>query len=114
MATSLKGKGTILEMHPSSISVVNSYFRWGTNPVHSEEDLPKLVTTAIQGDIDPLERYPNVVALLADVKIAVRGLIANTSTRGTKTEGLAKIAQDSVEEWRVSIGRGSRVRTAQK
>lgn len=123
VATSLNGKGTIVETHPLSVGVVGSYSRWCANRVVSEADLvifigshtgdqvthswtvPKLGTTVIQIDIDPLElgrSYPNRVALLADAKTAVRRLIEYIDHRYTK-ERWAKMAQEWVKKWREEV-----------
>ena len=123
VATSLNGKGTIVETHPLSVGIVGSYSRWCANQVVSEADLvifigshtgdqvthswttPKLGTPVIQIDIDPLElgrSYPNQVGLMADAKVAVQRLIENIDQRFTKKEWAQK-AQQCVQKWRQEI-----------
>jgi len=125
VATSLNGKGTIVETHPLSIGVVGSYSRWCANQVVSEADLaifigshtgdqvtnswmiPKPGTSVIQIDIDPIElgrNYPNRVGLMADAKVAVRRLIENMDQRYTKKEW-AQRAQQCVHKWQEEIKR---------
>jgi acetolactate synthase-1/2/3 large subunit len=123
VATSLNGKGTIVETHPLSVGVVGSYSRWCANQVVSEADLvifigshtgdqvtnawtvPKPGTPVIQIDIDPLElgrSYPNRVGLMADAKVAVRRLIESIDRRFNKNEWAQK-AQQCVQKWREEI-----------
>jgi len=123
VATSLNGKGTIVEAHPLSLGVVGSYSRWCANQVVSEADLvifigshtgdqvtnawtvPKPGTTVIQIDIDPLElgrNYPNRVGLMADAKVAVRRLIESMDRRFNKNKW-AQRAQQCVQKWREEI-----------
>ena len=123
VATSLNGKGTIVETHPLSVGIVGSYSRWCANQVVSEADLvifigshtgdqvthswtiPKPGTPVIQIDIDPLElgrSYPNQVGLMADAKVAVQRLIENIDQRFTKKEWAQK-AQQCVQKWRQEI-----------
>ena len=123
VATSLNGKGTIMETHPLSVGIVGSYSRWCANQVVSEADLvifigshtgdqvthswtiPKPGTPVIQIDIDPLElgrSYPNQVGLMADAKVAVQRLIENIDQRFTKKEWAQK-AQQCVQKWRQEI-----------
>jgi acetolactate synthase-1/2/3 large subunit len=123
VATSLNGKGTIVETHPLSVGVVGSYSRWCANQIVLEADLvifigshtgdqvtnswtvPKAGTPVIQIDIDPLElgrSYPNRVGLMADAKVAVRKLIECVDRRNTKNPW-AKRAQQWVQRWREEI-----------
>lgn len=123
VATSLNGKGTIVETHPLSVGVVGSYSRWCANQIVLEADLvifigshtgdqvtnswtvPKAGTTVIQIDIDPLElgrSYPNRVGLMADAKVAVRRLIECMDRRYTKNPW-AQRAQQWVQKWREEI-----------
>jgi len=119
VATSLNGKGTIVEDHPLSVGVVGSYSRWCANRVVSEADLvlfvgshtgdqvtngwtiPKLGTMVIQIDIDPSElgrSYPNTVPLMGDAKATVRKLIESLPSKINKHEWTQR-AQRLVREW---------------
>src|SRR4030042_1292756 len=123
VATSLNGKGTIVETHPLSLGIVGSYSRWCANQVVSEADLvifigshtgdqitnfwtlPKPGTPVIQIDIDPLElgrSYPNRVGLRADANVAVVRLIESIDRRFNKNEW-AQRAQQCVQNWREKI-----------
>jgi acetolactate synthase-1/2/3 large subunit len=123
VATSLNGKGTIVETHPLSVGVVGSYSRWCANQVVSEADLvifigshtgdqvthswtvPKPGTPVIQIDIDPSElgrSYPNRVALFSDARTAVRRLIECIDPRFTKNEWALR-AQKWVQKWREEV-----------
>lgn len=123
VATSLNGKGTIVETHALSLGAVGSYSRWCANQVVSEADLvifigshtgdqvtnswtvPRPGTPVIQIDIDPIElgrSYPNRVGLMADAKVSVLRLIENIDRRYTKNDW-AQRAQQWVQKWREEI-----------
>ena len=121
VATSLNGKGTILDAHPLSVGVTGTYSRECANRALNEADLIFLVgspaggmvtsnwalikpgTAVIQVDIDPNElgrNYPNKVSLLGDVKVALRRLIdAAKPVEGT-TKAWVQRVQKLVKDWR--------------
>jgi acetolactate synthase-1/2/3 large subunit len=121
VATSLNGKGTILDAHPLSVGVTGTYSRECANRALSEADLVFLIgspgggmvtsnwalvkpgTAVIQIDIDPNElgrNYPNKVSLLGDVKVTLRRLIdAAKPLEGTTKAWLQRV-QQLVKNWR--------------
>ena len=120
VATSLGGKGTILDSHPLSIGVVGSYSRWCANRSVSEADLvlfigshtgdqvthdwtlPLASASVIQIDIDPSElgrSYPNSVPLMGDAKVTVRR-ICDSLSKSRSNEAWTARAQQLVREWR--------------
>ena len=119
VATSLNGKGTILENHPLSLGLVGSYSRWCANRIVWESDLVLFIgshtgdqvtnywtvpgpgTPVIQIDIDPSElgrNYPNTVALMGDAKITVRRLMECLNPKAKK-EQWARHARNLVKQW---------------
>ena len=122
VATSLTGKGTLLETHPLNVGVVGRYSRWCANRIVSDADLvfyigsntgdlvtngwavPKPGTPVIQIDIDPAElgrSYPNIVSLCGDAKAALQMLLAALPARGAST--WTARAREHVAAWRKEL-----------
>jgi acetolactate synthase-1/2/3 large subunit len=121
VATSLNGKGTILDTHPLAVGVAGSYSRECTNRAVSEADLVFFIgspaggmvtanwsiipagTAVMQLDIEPTElgrNYPNKVSLLGDAKVTLRKLIdAAKPTEGTTGAWVVRV-QQLVADWR--------------
>ena len=123
VATSLNGKGTILENHPLSLGVVGRYSRWCANRIVSEADLvlyigsrtgdlvtnawsvPRPYTPVIQIDINPSElgrSYPNIVGLTGDAKMTVSRLIESIKPKNSTSSWVIH-GQKMVKEWRDEI-----------
>ena len=123
VATSLNGKGTILENHPLSLGVVGSYSRWCANRVVAEADLvlfigshtgdqvtngwkvPRPGTPVIQIDINPSElgrSYPNAVSLMGDGKVTAHKLIGSLHYKTGSSEWVQWV-QSIVKEWRDEV-----------
>jgi len=127
VATSLNGKGTILETHPLAVGLVGTYSRVCANRAVSEADLvffigspggghvthdqrvPAPGVTVIQIDIDPAElgrNYPNAVSILGDAKVTLQRLI---ETVQSKSPDAAKAwtgrVTQLVDEWRTEVDR---------
>jgi acetolactate synthase-1/2/3 large subunit len=122
VATSLNGKGTILDTHPLSVGIVGTYSRPCANRAVAEADLvffigshaggqvthfwkiPAAGTKVIQLDIDPMElgrNYPNAVSLLGDVRTTLRHLIAMTEPKPLEAaKAWTERVQELVAEWR--------------
>lgn len=67
--------------------------------------VPKQGTPIIQIDIDPIElgrNYPNTLAIMADVKKAVRRLVKSMKTSDPKTQW-SKRAQQLVKDWKAEL-----------
>jgi acetolactate synthase-1/2/3 large subunit len=120
VATSVNGKGLILDDHPLSVGVVGTYSQWCANRVISEADLvvfigshtgdqvtnnwtlPKPGTKVIQIDIDPAElgrNYPSAVGLLGDAKSTVRKLLDSVDATPKHHDWVQRV-QGLVREWR--------------
>jgi len=120
VATSLNGKGILLEDHPLNMGIVGSYSRRCANKVVSEADLvlfigsrtgdlvtnnwtvPKPETPVIQIDIEPSElgrNYPNKVSLLGDAKVSVSKLLEVLHGADSK-DPWAQYAKKTLNEWR--------------
>ncbi len=123
VATSLNGKGVILDGHPLSVGIVGSYSQWCANRIVSEADMvlfigshtgdqathswavPKAGTTVIQIDIDPRElgrSYPNRVPLWGDAKATVGRLAERVRPTASPTKW-ADHAREITEEWRSEV-----------
>ena len=95
VATSVNGKGTILENHPLYVGVVGQYSRWCTNRIVNDADLVMFVgsqagdqttnfwkipsndTRIIQIDIAPEEigrNYPNTLGIVGDARSALKAM----------------------------------------
>ena len=124
VATSLNGKGTILDSHPLSVGVAGTYPRWCANQVITEADLvlfvgshtgdqvtnvwraPEPGTPVIQVDIDPAElgrSYPNVVSVLGDARTAVIRLTEAVEP-GTPDPTWPDLARSLVAGWHEQFG----------
>ena len=121
VATSLNGKGTILENHPLSVGVCGSYSRECANRAVSEADLVFFIGSPAGGmttgnwtivspkaevmqlDIEPTElgrNYPNKVSLCGDAKVSLRALIdAAKPVEGTTKAWVGRV-QELVADWR--------------
>ena len=119
VATSLNGKGTILENHSLSLGVVGSYSRWCANRVVSEADLVLFIgshtgdqvtngwkvplpgTPIIQIDIDPSKlgrSYFNTLSLMGDARVTVRRIIESLQYK-TNDSDWARWGRRIVKEW---------------
>ncbi|MBI1879528.1 MAG: thiamine pyrophosphate-binding protein [Chloroflexi bacterium] len=129
VATSVNGKGTILDGHPLSVGVVGSYSERCANQVVSEADLviyigshtgdqvthnwtvPPLGTPVVQIDIDPAEigrSYAGAMGVVGDAKMAVAKLITALDARSAnqawlqRTQTLVSVWHDEIEPLRQS------------
>ena len=123
VATSLNGKGTILENHPLSIGVVGLYSRACANRIVSEADLvffigshtgsqvtynwqvPPRGTSVIQLDIEAEElgrNYPNAVSLCGDAKAILRQLL-DKGQGAPENRGWLDRVQQVVSQWRAEF-----------
>jgi acetolactate synthase-1/2/3 large subunit len=123
VATSLNGRGVILDNHPLSVGVVGSYSRVCANQLVSEADLvifvgshtgdqvtnnwkiPKMGTKVIQIDIDPLElgrNFPNEFGLWGDAKATLSKIINNLDRKKDRSHWVER-AQQLVKKWRNEV-----------
>jgi acetolactate synthase-1/2/3 large subunit len=123
VATSVNGKGTILDSHPLSVGVVGSYSVRCANQVVSEADLviyigsntgdqvtynwtvPPVGTPVVQIDIDPAEigrSYAGALGVVGDAKMTVAKLITALEA-GRANESWLQRTQTLVSTWRNEI-----------
>jgi acetolactate synthase-1/2/3 large subunit len=123
VATSVNGKGTILDSHPLSVGVVGSYSVRCANEVVSEADLvifigsntgdqvthswrvPAAGTPVVQIDIEAAElgrSYAGAIGVAGDAKVVLTKLIAALSDKGGNKAWL-KRAQFLVRGWHNEI-----------
>jgi len=123
VATSVNGKGTILDGHPLSVGVVGSYSVRCANQVVAEADLviyigshtgdqvthnwtvPSAGTVVVQIDIDPAEigrSYAGAIGVVGDAKVAAAKLMAALYPRRTNQPWLQR-TQILVNTWREEI-----------
>jgi acetolactate synthase-1/2/3 large subunit len=123
VATSLNGKGTIVDTHPLSVGVMGTYSRACANRSVAEADvvffigshtggqvtnnwkIPAFGTKVIQLDIDPAElgkNYPNAVSLVGDAKVTLQRLMGITQRKSPQTvRAWTERTKQLVAEWRV-------------
>lgn len=120
VATSVNGKGTILDDHPLSVGVVGSYSARCANQVVAAADLviyigsntgdqvthnwtvPPVGTAVVQIDIDPTEigrSYAGAVGVVGDARTAVARLAAALETRPANETWLQQV-HALVRAWR--------------
>jgi acetolactate synthase-1/2/3 large subunit len=129
VATSVNGKGTILDSHPLSVGVVGTYSARCANQVVSEADLviyigshtgdqvthnwtvPAARTPVVQIDIDPAEigrSYAGAIGVVGDAKMAVAKLITALEAKNAnelwlqRTQTLVNMWHDEIEPLRQS------------
>jgi len=129
VATSVNGKGTILDGHPLSVGVVGSYSARCANQVVAEADLviyigshtgdqvthnwtiPSVGTPVVQIDIDPAEigrSYAGAIGVVGDAKMAVTKLITALNAKRAneswlqRTQLLVSAWHDEIEPLRQS------------
>jgi acetolactate synthase-1/2/3 large subunit len=112
VATSLNGKGAILDTNPLSVGVVGTYSRTSANKAVGEADLvffigshtggqvtarwqvPKVGTRVIHLDIDAAEigrNYPTELALLGDARTVLQQMLAAGGGKNKHTAWLDRI-----------------------
>ncbi len=123
VATSVNGKGTMLDDHPLHAGVVGSYSVRCANQVVSEADLvifvgsntgdqvtfgwqiPPAGTPIVQIDINPAEigrSYPGAIGLVGDARVAVTRLLQAIAAVPAKTDWLERV-QGLVRSWKQEI-----------
>src|SRR5215212_1951597 len=123
VATSVNGKGTILDLHPLCVGVVGSYSARCANQVVSEADLviyigshtgdqvthnwtvPAIGTPVVQVDIDPAEigrSYPGAIGVVGDAKMALAKLTAALASVRVNEAWLQR-TRELVGSWRAEI-----------
>ena len=125
IATSLNGKGTILDTHPLAVGVVGTYSRACANRTVGESDLvfyigshtggqvtarwqvPRTGKPVIHLDIDAREigrNYPTQVGLLGDARTVLRQMIdaSGMAEASERASWLARV-RSLVAEWRESV-----------
>jgi len=121
IATSLNGKGIVLDTHPLSVGVCGTYSRECANRTVSEAGLIFFIgcpaggmvtnnwsivrpgTEVIQLDIEPTElgrNYPNKVSLIGDAKVTLRRLIDAVQAKEGTTKAWVSRVQQLASEWR--------------
>lgn len=123
VATSVNGRGTILDDHPLSVGAVGSYSVRCANQVVSEADLviyigsntgdqvtnnwvvPAIGTPVVQIDINPVEigrNYPGAIGVVGDAKTAVSKLTAYIKQSATNPDWINRV-QSLVRAWRDEV-----------
>ncbi|HXF61816.1 MAG TPA: thiamine pyrophosphate-dependent enzyme, partial [Caldilineaceae bacterium] len=123
VATSVNGKGTLLDGHPLNIGVVGSYSARCANQVVAEADLvvyigshtgdqvthnwavPPPGTPVVQIDIEPAEigrNYPGAIGVVGDAKRVVTRLIETLTARPANRAWLQRV-RALVDAWRDAI-----------
>jgi acetolactate synthase-1/2/3 large subunit len=121
VATSVNGKGVILENHPLYIGVVGQYSRWCTNQIVNDADLvmfigsqtgdqttnfwkiPSSDTRVIQIDIAPEEigrNYSNTSGLVGDAKSTLKVMNRYADKQAGNSSWL-KHTQNIVSQWKM-------------
>ena len=121
VVTSLNGKDTIPGNHPLCVGVVGAYSRSAANRVVNQADLvcfvgsstgsmtthfwqvPPPGVPAIQIDIDPEmpgRNYPLLVAIRADARLALAGLLERAGPRRPHREEWLATARHETTAWR--------------
>jgi len=123
VATSVNGKGTIVDIHPLSVGVVGSYSARCANQVVAAADLviyigshtgdqvthnwtvPGQGTPVVQIDIDPAEigrSYAGAIGVVGDAKVALTRLIGALNAKSGNQAWLERV-RSLVGAWREEI-----------